>query len=267
MKTLIFCLCLLAMGVWPADSQAQERENPWAISLTAGYGYDFQQLSRRYNNPFPLQILAANGVSKVQLGDPFSLQLGFTVPLGKQWAVETGLGVTSRSISYFGLFENLNDDNCSYCRSEIAVRMFRVPLVLDLIPFYSAERNWRLHLKAGVFVDWSGVTDDFILDGPSTRETPSKVEVFDVSENQSFMFLIFDEEPSPGFLAGMEWEKSFGKIGRLGWGLTFSRQFTSSTSLLIWGYDKQADNRVGGYFPNGLAFTSLMFHARYAFAL
>ena len=267
MKTIVFCLSLLVMGVWPADSKAQERENPWAVSLTAGYGYDFQQLSRRYNTIYPLLIVTSGGQSKVQLGDPLSLQLGLTVPLGKQLAVETGFGVASRSISYFGLFQTITDDNCSYCRAEISVRTFRIPLMVDLIPLYNKERNWRLHLKTGVFVDWSGAVDDFILDGPASKETPSKVEVFDVSENQSFMFLIFDEELSAGFLAGMEWEKSFGKIGRLGWGMTFSRQFSSSTSLLIWGYDKNADNRIGGYFPNGLLFTSLTFHARYAFAL
>ena len=264
---MVFCLSLLVMGVWPADSRAQERENPWAVSLSAGYGYDFQQLSRKFNNVYPLLIvISSNSQSRVQLGDPLALQLGLSIPLGSQIGLETGFGLVSRSINYWGQFQVINDDNCYYCRADLAVRLFRVPLLLDLIPLHDPQRNWRLHLKAGLSIDWSGSVDDFIIDGPASKETPSKVEVVDLSETRSYMFLVFDDELSASFLAGMEWERSFGKIGRLGWGLTFSRQLNSSTSLLFWGYDRELDNRVGGYFPNNLQFASLLFHARYAFA-
>ena len=268
MKTCVLCLCLLVMGVWPADFRAQERENPWAVSLSAGYGYDLQQLSRKYANDYPLTINYGNGaVWRIQMGDPLILQLGVTVPLGNQIGIETGFGLTSRNLRYWDHSSSGGDEGCTYCTTRLKVRQFRVPLLVDLIPLHDAQRKWRMHLKGGLSVDWSGNRDEFRSNGPASTETPSKVEVVDLADNATIMFLVYDEELTASLLAGVEWEKSFGKVGRLGFGITFSRQLTSSTSLLFWGYNRELDTRAGGYFPNTLQFTSLGFNLRYVFAL
>jgi len=266
MKTIVFCLCLLAMGVWPADVQAQDRENPWAISLSVGYGYDFEQLSRKYNNPAPLIIDGSGYQTRLQLGDPLVLQLGGTVPFGDRIGLETGFGMSFRSIRYWSQLQGSGEEDCSYCRAKLSVFLFRVPLMLDLIPFSDPEGGWRLHLKTGLAFDWSGI-NDVLRNGPASLERPYKVEVVDLSKSDTYMFQVFDDELSVSLLAGMEWEKSLGRIGRLGWGLTFSRQMNTSTSLLIWGYDREQGIRTGGYFPNNLQFVSLVFNVRYVYDL
>ncbi|MBK7406685.1 MAG: outer membrane beta-barrel protein [Saprospirales bacterium] len=249
----------------PVSLNAQKGENPWAVSLALGYGYDFDQLSPNSVFPFPLVITTSLGDSEVRLGAPWSVQLGAHIPFGKRWGMETGVGMTSRSIRYETLFQNPLNGQCQEYLAGINLRMYRVPILLDWIPLKG--NDWRFHLKAGLSVDWSGMPDDvFYGDGPSSLETPSKVEVFDLNEEQSFMLLITDDALSASALAGLEWEYNLGKPGRLALGLTFSHQLNSSTSLLLWGYDRKADNREGGYVPNILQFTSVMGYVRYAFA-
>ena len=267
MKTIIYCLCVLGLGVAPVFSNAQDGKNPWAVSLSLGYGHDFEQLSPGAVFPLPLVIVTPLGESEAGLGAPWSAQLGLHIPFGKSWGMETGLGASSRSIFYQGLFSDPSEDQCLDCRAGIRLRMYRLPLLLDWIPWRGAEDSWQLHLKAGASFDWSGVIDDiFYQDGSYTLETPSKVEVFDLYEGQSFMFLITDDDLSIGLLGGLEWAYKLGKPGYLGLGLRFSHQLRSPTSLLLWGYDRELDNRVEGYLPQNLQFTTLTAYVRYSFA-
>jgi hypothetical protein len=264
MKTFFLCLSLLCVGVL---AQAQQDANPWAISVSAGYGIDLERLSGSTVNPYPLVIPTSQGVSDVRLGAPWSLQLGLHVPLGRALGLETGVGFLSRSIHYETFFQNPSADQCAECALGIGLRMYRVPLLLNWIPIRS-EGKWRLNAKAGLAADWTGVIDPvFYNDGPASRETPSKVEVVDLSEGNSYMFLITDQNISASLLAGLEWELELGALGRIGLGLNFARQLNSSTSLFIWGYSRQQDNRVGGYFPNILQFTSVMGAVRYTYCL
>ena len=268
MKTIVYCLCLLVMGAAPVTLTAQQDENPWALSLALGLGYDLDQLSPDPAFPLPLVIYTGLGTSEVRLGTPWSLQLGLHIPFGKRLGLETGLGLISRGILYDGLFQNPAEGLCVECRAGISVRLYRVPVLLDWVPLRAQNNAWRLHLKAGASIDWSGMPDDkFYGNGSASLETPSKVEVFDLYEGQSFMFLITDDAFSVSALAGVEWEYNLGRPGRLGIGLNFAHQLNSSTSLLLWGYDRQADNRVDGYLPLLLEFTSMMGYVRYTYPL
>lgn len=261
MKTLVFCLSLLVAGVGPMVSNAQ---NPWAVSLAAGYGYDLDQL-KNSSNPFPLVVATQRGMSEIRIGAPLSLQLGLHIPFGKRIGMETGLGLFSRSIGYEGLFQN-GSGGCTDCKADISIRQFRVPLLLDLIPLQRERGDWKLRLKLGVGIDWSGAPDIFHNEGPASREQASRVEVFDLYEGASYMFLVFDDESyGASALAGLEWDKGLGSFGRLGLGLNFSRQLTSPTSLLIWGYDRANDERAFGYYPNSLQFTTLQLQLRYLY--
>ncbi|MFZ2901081.1 MAG: hypothetical protein WA004_20790 [Saprospiraceae bacterium] len=264
MKTVFICLSLLCAGVW---AQAQQDANPWAVSVSAGYGIDLEQLSSSTNNPYPLVIPTSQGLSDVRFGAPWSLQLGLHIPLGRALGLETGVGFISRSIHYETFFQNPADAPCVECALNIGLSMYRVPLLLNGTPIRS-EGKWRLNAKAGLSADWTGIIDPvFYNDGPASKETPSKVEVVDIREGQSYMFLITDQNLSASLLAGLEWELELGALGRIGLGLNFARQLNSSTSLFIWGYSRQQDNRVGGYFPNILQFTSVMGQVRYTFSL
>jgi hypothetical protein len=261
---MFICLSLLCVGVW---AQAQQGANPWAIYVSAGYGIDLERLSGSTANPYPLVIPTSQGLSDVRLGAPWSLQLGLHIPLGRSLGLETGVGFLSRSIHYETFFQNPADAPCVECALGIGIRMYRVPLLLNWIPIRS-EGKWRLNAKAGFSADWTGIIDPvFYNDGPASKETPSKVEVADIREGQSYMFLITDQNISASLLAGLEWELELGAPGRIGIGLNFARQLNSSTSLFIWGYSRQQDNRVGGYFPNILQFTSVMGQVRYTFSL
>lgn len=267
MKTIVYCLCLL-VGMAPVTMNAQQGENPWSVSLALGIGLDLDQLSPDPAFSLPLVIYTGLGTSEVRLGAPWSAQLGLHIPLADRWGLETGLGMISRGIRYNGLFQNPAEGQCVECRAGISVRLYRLPLLLDWIPFRAGNNSWRFHLKAGASIDWSGIPDDkFYGTGSYSLETPSKVEVFDLYEGQSFMFLITDDAFSASILGGVEWEYDLGRPGRLGLGLNFGHQLNSSTSLLLWGYDRQTDSRVDGYLPLLLEFTSLMGYVRYAFAL
>lgn len=262
MKTIVYCLILLVAGIGPVYAQAQQ---PWAISASAGYGLDLGQLSSN-PNPYPLRIPNAQGGSEVALGAPLSLQLGLHIPFGKSLGLETGVGFISRSIGYTTQFASPSSDQCVECKAGIGIRMYRLPVLLDWAPLRGEDDKWSLHVKAGLAADWTGIPDDvFYSQGPSSLESASKVEVFDMAEGTSYMFLITDDTYSASALAGLEWEQNLGSVGRLRLGLTFSHQLASSTSLLIWGYNRDLDNRIGGYFPNILQFTSLMLQARYLF--
>lgn len=264
MKTVFICLSLLCVG---GLAQAQQGENPWAISVSAGYGIDLERLSGSTANPYPLVIATSQGLSDVRLGAPWSLQLGLHIPLGRSLGLETGFGALSRSIHYETFFQNPSDSPCTECALNIGLSMYRVPLLLNWVPLRN-EGKWRLNAKAGLSADWTGVIDPvFYNDGPASRETPSKVDVVDISEGQSYMFLITDQNISASLLAGLEWELELGASGRIGLGLNFARQLNSSTALFIWGYNRQQDNRVGGYFPNILQFTSVMGAVRYTYSL
>lgn len=261
---MFICLSLLCMG---ALAQAQRDANPWAISVSAGYGFDLEQLSGSTVNPYPLVVATSQGLSDVRLGAPWSLNLGLHIPLGRSLGLETGFGAISRSIHYETLFQNPGDAPCIECPLNIGLSMYRVPLLLNWIPIRSVGK-WRLNAKAGLSADWTGIIDPvFYNDGPASKETPSKVEVVDIWEGQSYMFLITDQNIGVSLLAGLDWELELGALGRVGLGLNFARQLNSSTSLFIWGYDRQQDNRVGGYFPNILQFTSVMGQVRYTFVL
>jgi hypothetical protein len=266
MKKFVFCLSLLVLGAGPLVSQAQE--NSWAISLSAAYGFDLEQSGGSPGLGFPLGVATPFGLSEVQPGSPWALQLGLHIPLGKRLGLETGAGFLSRSIQYQTLYQDPPSGQCLDCRAGIGVRMYRVPVLLDWTPLEGSGGAWKLHVKAGLSLDWTGVPDDvFYTEGPASLETPSKVEVVDLYQGGSYMFLITDETFSGSALAGLEWEQDLGKAGSLGLGLTFAQQLNSSTSLLVWGYNRELDNRVGGYFPSGMQFSSLLLHARYKFRL
>lgn len=261
MKTIVFCLSLLVASAWPMVSNAQ---NSWAVSLAVGYGYDLDQI--KGENAAALAIPTLVGVSEIRIGAPVSLQLGLHIPFGQRIGMETGIGVSSRRIGYQSLFQN-GSSACSDCKAGISIRQYRVPLLLDFIALQSGKGDWKLRLKAGVGVDWSGAADVFHFDGPASKEKASRAEVFDLHEDASFMFLIFDDESyGASALAGLEWDKGLGSFGRLGLGLNFASQVSSPTSLVIWGYDRQADNRVNGYFNNSFQFATLQVTLRYAYA-
>jgi hypothetical protein len=260
-------LLVLAVGAAWVPAMGQETEaNGSAIhaSITFTLGNDIQQLGRKFVNEAPLLLPGTLNNSQVNIGLPYGIHINAAYQSPKEWGVETGLGFVQRDLRYWTLFKEFNSGQCNYCKSDINVQTFYIPVLFTLEPFQNGP--WGVRLKSGFVFNWSGFPDNvFRTSGPASLEPQYKVQVIDIDELTSGMLLITDHALGFGIQTGVELTRDFGSNSRASFGLTYQNQLTESTNLVIFGYDREIDQRTTGYGSNDLRFTSLIFSATYTY--
>ncbi|MCC6724353.1 MAG: hypothetical protein IT258_07560 [Saprospiraceae bacterium] len=261
MKNLAFLFTLALMVCQTAVSQAQKS---FSFQLGLQAGYDLVKLDDRYiadpNLTFPT---SGSGISRFHVLNPVGFQAYVNWKLNKGPIVQSGFEMVKRKITYFGAFSATKF--CTICDLGVDMPMYSVPanLIIRLNPKTDPE-NWEASIKAGLSLQWSGKTDNvFRFSGSSKLETPNKVSVEEVADDQYRMFLIVDEAYGIGGQFGFVLTKNMGDAGSVGIEGGFRTQFDNTTSIQVWGYDKDTDSRINGYNPYSFKFASLYLGINY----
>ncbi|MCC6724244.1 MAG: hypothetical protein IT258_07000 [Saprospiraceae bacterium] len=253
-------LHIVAVALFTTSCFAQK-----SLSFDVGIlaAYDMHQLDDEYIADPSLTFPAGAGQTRFQVQNPLGSHVYLTLDTGKDWALQSGFEMSKRKVTYFTAFSS--NSPCRICDAGVDIPLYSVPfnLLIRLNPA-TGDANWAVSLKAGLSAQWSGKSDDiFRSSGSSTLETAKKVSVEEVAEGEYRMFLVIDEGFGIGGLFGLTFNKESVKADGLTIDLGFRNQWFNTTSIQVWGYDKDSDSRVNGYNPYSFKFASMYIGLNY----